>query len=154
MCKVESTGIWASAKTMGCYGHHKTRVCSTCEEGGGRTPPAQAQSECISSRVSWGAIHNLLEMLQPCNYTLPLKITLHLSNWIRLHFIMLILDTVSAHFKSLNNRHPSQLWEDVYEEEQLSGIRSCLWRHLPASNQAEMPHKGSVSLLPLCSQTH
>ena len=43
---------------------------------------------------------------------------------------MLILDTFSSHFKGLNNRHPSQLW--VYEEEQLSGIRSSLWWHLPA----------------------
>ena len=68
---------------------------------------------------------------------------------------MLILDTFSSHFKGLNNRHPSQLW--VYEEEQLSGIRSGLWRHLPAirlrypttvlSVRFPCAHKHSIQLL-------
>lgn len=71
-------------------------------------------------------------MFQPCNYILLLKITLHLSNWIMLHFIMFILDSFPSHFKNLNNRHSSQLWEEVYEKKQLYRIRFLPWRHLPA----------------------
>lgn len=130
MCKIDNTGIWVWIETMRHYGHHNTKVCSTCkEEDDGHHLPRLSlstflpESAGVPCTASW-------RVLQLCNYILPLKIMLHLSNWIRLHFIMLILDTFSSHFKGLNNRHPSQLW--VYEEEQLSGIRSSLWWHLPA----------------------
>lgn len=85
------------------HSHGKSRVHNTCEKEEGDT-------SCLGSVwenwVSPGAIHNLLEIFQPCSYMLPLKIMLHLSR-ITLHFIMLILDTVSSHFKSLKSRHLS-----------------------------------------------
>lgn len=123
-------GIWASADTVGCPGI--VRPVSTAHLSRRRMAKTTCPgSDWTSSRVSWGAIPNHLEMRQPCNYILHRKIMLHLSNWIMLHFIMLILDTFSSHFKSLNNRHSSQLWEEVYEEKQLSRIRFLSWRRLP-----------------------
>lgn len=128
---VQTAGLWASAETVGCHGI--VRPASTAPSSRRMmTNTICPGSHWISSRVIWSAICNLLLMRQPYNYILHHKITLHLSNWIMLHFIMLILDMFSSHFKNLNNRHSSQLWEVVYEEKQLSKIRFLPWRHLPS----------------------
>lgn len=66
---------------------------------GWQIPSAQAPSaNFISSQL--GCHPHLLEVLQPCNCLLPLRIMPHLSNWIMLHFVLLVLDTFSSHSQS------------------------------------------------------